>query len=107
MFSKYLEIAGDFASTIGSGSMQNCMNTYYNCVGLPDGANAIPGGLIKNKYIMCKTGRTIEVKTCPNFNTYDPALKICTQSAEQGNCPCRTVNGICCCFLFACFFCFR
>jgi len=77
-------LVGDYATTIGAGNMQNCMSAYYSCVGLMDGANAIPGGLIKNKYVMCQGGRTIDMVTCPNFNTYDPTLKICAQSVEQG-----------------------
>ena len=64
--------------------MQNCMATYYTCVGLPDGANPIPGGGIATKYIMCLSDRVMDVKSCPNGNTYDPILRICTQTAEQG-----------------------
>lgn len=74
----------EYASTIGGGSMQNCMATFYSCVGLPDGPNVIPGGGINTKYIMCQSDRTVEVKTCPNGNTYDPVAKICSQTAEMG-----------------------
>lgn len=33
---------------------------------------------------MCLAERTMDVTTCPNGNTYDPNLKVCTQSTGQG-----------------------
>lgn len=79
------KISGEYANTIGGGTMENCMGTYYSCVGLPDGANPIPGINVNTKYMMCLSDRTIEVKTCPGGNTYDPVLRICTETAEMGN----------------------
>ena len=80
----YCFVTGEYATTLGSGSMPNCMATYYSCIGLPDGANPIPGGAIDTKYLMCQSDRTVDVKTCPNGNSYNPAQKICTQTNQQG-----------------------
>ena len=60
------------------------MSTYYSCVGLPDGANPIPGQTILTQYIMCQGDRTIDVKGCPNGKTYDPVKRICTETTQQG-----------------------
>ncbi|KAH3812327.1 hypothetical protein DPMN_140756, partial [Dreissena polymorpha] len=73
----------EYATLIGSGSPQNCMGTYFSCVGLPDGANPIPGGLVETRYIMCLNDRTVDVVTCPNGNTFDRLKRICTVSVEQ------------------------
>ena len=60
------------------------MSTYYSCIGLPDGANPIPGQTILTQYIMCQGDRTIDVKGCPNGKTYDPTKRICTETTQQG-----------------------
>lgn len=65
-------------------SMEACMSTYYSCVGLPDGANPIPGQQITTQYIMCQGDRTLDVKGCPNGKTYDPVKRICTETTQQG-----------------------
>lgn len=75
---------GDYATTLGTGSLANCQQQFYSCVGLPEGPNPVPGRLIETQYIMCQDGRTLDVVTCPGGQIYEPQQKICTMSAEQG-----------------------
>ncbi|WAR27974.1 hypothetical protein MAR_013678 [Mya arenaria] len=73
----------EYATLVGSGSVTNCQGTYYSCVGLPDGPNPVPSGLIDTKYVMCQTDRTVDVTDCPAGKVYDHAQKLCTITADQ------------------------
>ena len=74
------------------------MSTYYSCVGLPDGANPIPGQNILTQYILCQGDRTLDVKGCPNGKTYDPIKRICTETTAQGKILSKSIGELPCSF---------
>ncbi|ESO96183.1 hypothetical protein LOTGIDRAFT_231869 [Lottia gigantea] len=49
-----------------------CIPCAANCVTLHDGDNVYPGRALTSYYLSCASGRTLNIKTCPDGLVFDP-----------------------------------
>ncbi|KAK3589928.1 hypothetical protein CHS0354_034946 [Potamilus streckersoni] len=75
-----------YASNVEGNNIQACQVTKPSCRSLPDGANPFPSSSARSdKYVICRTERTVEIKTCPAGSIFDPSIKGCSENSDVGN----------------------